>query len=135
MTTLTPASPSVEELIVRAPVLPPVAYGIERAACVRVSVPLPDPTKRDEVLRRFQSLVVFVNQIAALTDRSRMMISADHSGTRDGEQVLTLIPCDAEGALETCKRVAHLLWGAQVGSAVRVYDAEKPEAPVFEIAA
>jgi hypothetical protein len=104
---------------------------------VRVSVPLADPAHRDDVLRRLQTLVVLVNQIAAQSGRSPMMISADQSGPRDGHEVLTLLPCHPEGALENCKRVAHILWGAMPDTAPNAVQVLSPtqETPVFEIAA
>ena len=52
--------------------------------------------------------------------------------------VVVLAPNDPSDAIETCKRVADLLFVAarKVGGvAVKVFAADEPETPVYELAA
>jgi hypothetical protein len=101
---------------------------------VRLFVPVANDTEAKAKFELLKVLVGHINEMEALQGRAGVQLIDNAPTVENGELVAAFVPNDVANGFEVCKRLAHLLWGAQVGSAVRVYEAEKPEA-VYVIAA
>jgi hypothetical protein len=102
---------------------------------VRLFVPVANDTDARAKFELLKSLVGRINELEAFLGRAGVELADAVPNVENGELVASFVPNDPANGVERCKRIAHYLWAAQGGAAVRVYDAEKPEAPVFEIAA
>lgn len=102
---------------------------------VRLFVPVANEPEAKAKFELLKSLVARINEMEALHGRAGVELADTVPNVENGELVASFVPNDPANGVERCKRIAHYLWAAQDGAAVRVYEAEKPESPVFEIAA
>jgi hypothetical protein len=133
---------SASELIrVSGPALPVVRLRSERVepvATVVLRVPLAPGADVEGTFKRLRSLVAKVNEVEVLLDRAGVWVDGNRSGVQNGEVVIVLAPNDETDALDTCKRVSRILFDAlnnAAGVTVRVFAANEPETPVYELAA
>ena len=109
-----------------------------RTATVRLTVPLAAGADGERKFQTLRSLVEKVNEVEALFDRAGVWVDGTRSEVRDGEVVIVLAPNDPADALDTCKRVADYLFAASrktPGITLKVFAADEPETPVYELAA
>jgi hypothetical protein len=83
------------------------------------------------------SIIQKVNESEALSGHAGVWVDGVRSGVRDGKIEIVLAPNDPTDAVGTCKRFADYLFAAlrQPGLTVKVYAADEPETPVYELAA
>lgn len=110
------------------------AEPIVPAATVRLALPLSAAGSGAQVFGRLHALIGKLNEIEDLGGRAGVWVDGVRSGVRDGEVVIVLAPNDPADAVETCKRIAHLLFNASPGVTVKVFVADAPETPVCELA-
>ena len=103
-------------------------------ATVHLRRPLADGDDAEAIRRRMYSLTGHVNAMEAEEQRAGLSLDEARSGIRAGEVVLVLVPNDPADALATCKRVANILFNAARGVTVKVFAADQPNAPVYELA-
>jgi len=88
-----------------------------------------------EVIKdRMYSLAAKINEMEVLEGRPGLRIDETSSGAQEGEVVLVLVPNDSANAIETCKRIANILFNASPGVTVKVFVADQPDTPVYELA-
>ena len=107
------------------------------AATVRLTLPLAAGVDGERKFQTLRSLVEKVNEVEALFDRAGVWVDGTRSDVRDGEVVIVLAPNDPADALDTCKRVADYLFAASrktPGITLKVFAADEPETPVYELA-
>lgn len=105
---------------------------------VHLTVPLAAGVDGERKFQTLRSLVEKVNEVEALFDRAGVWVDGTRSDVRDGEVVIVLAPNDPADALDTCKRVADYLFAASrktPGITLKVFAADEPETPVYELAA
>ena len=133
--------PACERIRVHGPALPVVKLMSEPAAStatVHFTVPLAAGVDGERKFQTLRSLVEKVNEVEALFDRAGVWVDGTRSDVRDGEVVIVLAPNDPADALDTCKRVADYLFAASrktPGITLKVFAADEPETPVYELAA
>jgi hypothetical protein len=88
----------------------------------------------DTLTHRLYSLAAKVNEMEVIEGRLGVRIDEASSGAQAGEVVLVLVPNDPADALETCKRIANILFNASPGVTVKVFVADQPDTPVYELA-
>jgi hypothetical protein len=82
------------------------------------------------------AFVAKLNEADALYNRPGVRIDEARSGVRDGKVVLVATPNDPRDGVATCKRVADFLFAAirdLPGAAVKVFVADKPDEPLYEL--
>lgn len=130
----------VGELIrAQGPALPVVVLPSEpvESAVLEAAVP---PFANGEAERAYGSLSAMIgrlNDFRSLANQPGLSVDEARSGVRDGRVVLVLTPNDPTDAVETCKRVADYLFAAIrtiPGATVRVFAADRPDTPVYELA-
>ncbi|MBP3958549.1 hypothetical protein J8F10_25145 [Gemmata sp. G18] len=103
-----------------------------------LELPLIGGEKGEHALAVLHSIVQKVNEIEALRGRAGVWVDGVRSGVREGKVEIVLAPNDPTHAVETCKRVADYLFAAArqtPGVVVKVFAADQPETPVYELAA
>jgi hypothetical protein len=134
-----PSTPVSERIRVQGPALPVVKLVSEPVApiaTVQLTLPQATGTEGERRVWTLRSLIAKVNEMEALFDRAGVCVSKADSGA--GEVVIVLTPNDPADALETCMRVAKLLFEAARktgGVSLKVFQADKSETPVCELAA
>jgi uncharacterized protein with GYD domain len=136
------SSTPVSELIrVQGPALQVVKLMSEPVtpiATVQLTLPRVAGAEGERRVQTLRSLIEKVNEMEALFDRTGVCVSKTALSVGEGEVVIVLTPNDPTDALETCMRVAKLLFEAARktgGVALRVFKADEPETPVCELAA
>jgi hypothetical protein len=107
-------------------------------ATVRLTLPLQTGADGEAMFQTFRTAVEKVNEVEALFGRSGVWMDGTLSHVKDGEVVIVLAPNDSSDARETCKRVADYLFAAARsagGVRVKVFEADRPDTPVYELAA
>ncbi len=122
------------------PALPVVKLMAEPAAptaTVHLTLPLATGDDGERIFKTLHALIEKVNEMEALFDRAGVWVDGTRSDVRDGEVVIVLAPNDPTDAIDTCKRVADYLFAASrkaPGITLKVFVADKPEAPVYKLA-
>jgi hypothetical protein len=103
-----------------------------------VELPLLGEDKGEQTFASLNSIIQKVNEIEAIRGRAGMWVDGTQSGVREGKVEIVLAPNDPTDALNTCKRVARILFellNSAAGITVKVFAADRPDAPVYELAA
>lgn len=126
-----------QPLRVKGPPLPTVVLRGEpcAAASVHLRRPLADGTDAEAVKERMLALAGKVNEMEVIEGRAGIRFDEARSGVRAGEVVIVLAPNDPADAIETCKRVAKILFNASPGVVVKVFAADEPETPKYALPA
>lgn len=102
---------------------------------VRLTLPLAPGADGEERRRALHALVKKLNEMEAIGGRPGVWVDGTLSRVGDGEVVIVLAPYDLTDAVETCKRIANILFHASPGVTVKVFAAGEPDTPVYELAA
>lgn len=102
---------------------------------VRLFVPVANDTEANVKFKLLRAVLAKVNEWETLQGRAGLELIDSAPNVENGELVASLVSNNPADGVERYKRLAHMLWGAQDCSKVRVYESEKPEAPVFELKA
>jgi hypothetical protein len=130
------AEPVSELSRVRGPAVRVVALMSEPVEPAILEAAHPAAGGKNEV-GRLSSFIEKLNEADSIFNRPGVRIDESRSGVRDGRVVLVLTPNDPADAVETCKRVADYLFAAIrtiPGATVRVFVADQPDKPVYELA-
>jgi len=119
----------------------PVVRGtltFEPVVTTEVELPLPGGADGGPMFETIHAVLGKLNEIEAQLGRPGVCVDGERSGVRDGKVVLVVTPNDPAGAVETCKRIADFLFAAVrtvPGVTVKVFSAESPDKPIYELAA
>jgi hypothetical protein len=105
------------------------------SAVAVLELPLLGGENGERTFSTLNSIIQKVNEIEALGGRAGVWVDGVRSGVREGKIEIVLAPNDPTDALETCKRVAKILFSASPGLTVRVFAADQPGTPIYELAA